>query len=759
MRVFKTSYRDRHGVQRESAKWYVEFRDHNEVIRRIPASTSKAASLELGRNIEKLVAYHRATGGQVDPSLQQWLNQLPRATFAALTRINLIEQRRSAAGITLEEHQRDFRASLQAKGNTGRHVDLVCGRLAAIIEGCGFRYWGDISAAKVQNYLAGLRTGENGISAQTFNFYLQAMKQFCRWMVKERRAAESPIAHLDALNTRTDRRHDRRALSQEELILLLEATEAGPVIAGCSGQERSLVYRLAVETGLRAGEIRSLTAASFELAGKVPVVKVKAAYSKNRTESNLPLRPATAGLIREHLKGLKTGVPVFVIPSRFHTGRMIKADLASARHRWIEAAKADAEELKRRQTSDFLAYVDHEGLVADFHALRHTFISNLAAGGVHPKTAQALARHSTFALTMERYSHTNRDTEIAALRTLPELPAPRNTAQNADSVLALCLAQKGGSCETQGDSGGLKNDKEAATQVTASPGNTSEISGGEGIRTPGTRKGTPVFKTGAINRSATPPGVDLGVYRIAGRLSGERTRGEFLAVLAGRHAEMVLEGGGEVGAVLEASHGGDDRHGVGGGSQQIGGPAEAQLTDALARGDAQCLLEVQFQHAPGDGDVVGDILHGDPLAGVGVDVALGGGEVGVGEGDDVGGLAFDEPAGRDQARGGAGAPAGHDRVEELCGFEADAFEVAVDGGDGELAVDGGRLIVVDAEDRDILRDAQAAFPAALGDSLGPAVIHAHDGDRRLELCDPLAGEVGDLQIRPVRAGRGVIALG
>jgi len=30
--------------------------------------------------------------------------------------------------------------------------------------------------------------------------------------------------------------------------------------------------------------------------------------------------------------------------------------------------------------------------VVDFHALRHTFIRSLAANGVHPKTAQTLAR-------------------------------------------------------------------------------------------------------------------------------------------------------------------------------------------------------------------------------------------------------------------------------------------------------------------------------------------------------------------------------
>lgn len=46
--------------------------------------------------------------------------------------------------------------------------------------------------------------------------------------------------------------------------------------------------------------------------------------------------------------------------------------------------------------------------VVDFHALRHTFITNLAQGGVHPKTAQAPARHSTITLTMDRSSHSSR---------------------------------------------------------------------------------------------------------------------------------------------------------------------------------------------------------------------------------------------------------------------------------------------------------------------------------------------------------------
>ncbi len=59
--------------------------------------------------------------------------------------------------------------------------------------------------------------------------------------------------------------------------------------------------------------------------------------------------------------------------------------------------------------------------MADFHSLRHTFISSLARGGVHPKIAQQLARHSTITLTMDRYSHTVIGELWDGLAVLPDL--------------------------------------------------------------------------------------------------------------------------------------------------------------------------------------------------------------------------------------------------------------------------------------------------------------------------------------------------
>jgi len=68
-----------------------------------------------------------------------------------------------------------------------------------------------------------------------------------------------------------------------------------------------------------------------------------------------------------------------------------------------------------------IAYVDESGRYADFHALRHTTGSLLAAAGVHPKVAQAIMRHSKVDLTLNRYSHVYAGQTSEAIKSLPDL--------------------------------------------------------------------------------------------------------------------------------------------------------------------------------------------------------------------------------------------------------------------------------------------------------------------------------------------------
>jgi len=321
----------------------------------------------------------------------------------------------------LLEHLLDFENALVARGNSEIHVEVVTARARRIIKGCGFKFYADITPSRVMDFLSELRkdtTNKRGISAQTFNFHLGAFKQFCKWMVKDRRATETAVAHLDGLNVRIDRRRDRRALAVGELTRLLETTRNGAVRCGMTGQARAVLYLVALETGLRSNELRSLTRGSFDLTTCPATVTVQANYSKRRRQDTLILREEVVAELRPILANLTPQMQVFRIPAdRKAAAALFRAD--------VEAAG--------------IAYRDDSGRVADFHALRHTFISNLAAGGVHPKTAQPLARHSTITLTMDRYTHSLHQDNLQALETLPNLANPgaggkingRNATRNA----------------------------------------------------------------------------------------------------------------------------------------------------------------------------------------------------------------------------------------------------------------------------------------------------------------------------------------
>ncbi len=83
-------------------------------------------------------------------------------------------------------------------------------------------------------------------------------------------------------NAREDVRHARRDLSDGELSLLIEGAYRGPESYGLSGPDRATAYRLALATGFRAEEIRSLTPESFRLDAPYPRIVLRPADEKAR---------------------------------------------------------------------------------------------------------------------------------------------------------------------------------------------------------------------------------------------------------------------------------------------------------------------------------------------------------------------------------------------------------------------------------------------------------------------------------------------
>lgn len=113
--------------------------------------TNRLATDELGRNVEKLVAFHSASGGHVAPDLQTWLVGIPKRIRERLIRIGLVDARRAAVSKPLGEHRDDFVAALRAKGTTKKHVALLASRLERVLNECGFREWTDVTGERFQN--------------------------------------------------------------------------------------------------------------------------------------------------------------------------------------------------------------------------------------------------------------------------------------------------------------------------------------------------------------------------------------------------------------------------------------------------------------------------------------------------------------------------------------------------------------------------------------------------------------------------------
>lgn len=214
----------------ESRKWYIEFIDAGGKRKRVPGYVDKDATNQKAAELEKQAA--REESGLID-------------------RFSHHRKR------PLKEHLEDFRKHLQAKNDTPKQVKQVCNRAAWIFKACRFETAPDLSAARVEDYLAERRAA--GLSIQTSNHYLGSIKSFTRWLVRDGRRVDYPLVHLGTLNVETDRRHDRRALPDEQFGALIEVTRTGQPFRKFSGSDRAMLYLTAAYTGFRKSELVSLS--------------------------------------------------------------------------------------------------------------------------------------------------------------------------------------------------------------------------------------------------------------------------------------------------------------------------------------------------------------------------------------------------------------------------------------------------------------------------------------------------------------------
>jgi len=402
MKVFKPTYKDKTTGETKTAQyWYIGFTDNRQIRHRLRAFTSKKSSERAALKIDELLS----SCGILSPDLQKWIEEIPEFMRQRFIDYELIENRRISENIgkLLLTHLEDFCEGLAADGRKEYYKNQTKRHIETILAGCQFKIWSDIDGNKVKTFLAKSR-GSDGYGERTYNSYLRAFKMFCAWLLREDRVAGSDPMKGHSLLKQTEFRKRRRALTLEEIQRLLEATEAAPERYNMTGHERALVYRLALQTGMRAGEIKSLTKASFDFEANPATVHVKPADTKGKRPADLILMKETVELLHEYLSNKEPQDKAFSMPHKSNTADMLQADLK------------DAE----------IPYTDDAGRDVDFHSLRHSFITNLARAGVHPSDAMALARHSTITLTMNFYTHTKRESLRKIINEQPDLTTGQN---------------------------------------------------------------------------------------------------------------------------------------------------------------------------------------------------------------------------------------------------------------------------------------------------------------------------------------------
>jgi integrase len=356
-------------VTKKSKKWYAVWRENGK-IKRQALCTDKGAAQKMLANL--LTNQEKGVAGLVD------------------------ETTRHMRG-PIEPHIVDFLAHLKTKG--------VCDEYYVERERCLRATVGkaetltDWTADKIEKFIAGLKK-----SARTKEIYRAAAFQFGTWCVKKRRLDRNPVENVTRPQGKTVRK--RRALSVAELQKLLDVTRVRPVHEFSTvrigpnkgkqvgklkpetrarlerlGWERSLIYKMAIYTGLRRGEVAALRVEHLHLEAKpFAWLQLPGEWTKNGEQARLLLIPSFSTELERWIKETRRreGDLLFAVPNEMVV--VMKKDL-----------KAAGIEFKV------------QGRQSDIHSLRMVCNTMLGQAGVSPRVRMLFMRHSDIQLTMDVY--------------------------------------------------------------------------------------------------------------------------------------------------------------------------------------------------------------------------------------------------------------------------------------------------------------------------------------------------------------------
>ncbi len=252
------------------------------------------------------------------------------------------------------------------------------------------RLWGETLELKTLGDMDGLlprveavlqEMADRGRAGKSIKNNVEAIVSFCNWGVIRGYLRENPLAKLGRIDITPRSRY--RALTIDETWRLLEVVP----------DYLRYTYILAMLSGLRANELRSLTRAHLDIRNSG--LRLEPCWTKNREPG---FQPLPQKFVKELVEFAESGI----VPQLY---QQFARTLVVPRDPLVFVNTHPARELDGFLRAAGIPKETPEGKVA-FHALRTSFVTLTYEAGATHKEAQELARHKTPGLTANVYGRT-----------------------------------------------------------------------------------------------------------------------------------------------------------------------------------------------------------------------------------------------------------------------------------------------------------------------------------------------------------------
>jgi len=363
MSVFKPKYRAKTGEPVQSKTWWCEFSYLGKRYRESAKTTRKTFALEYEKR--RRLDLERAFAGM--PAQQ-----------SARERIQSVSEVIKPYLETFPVNHRP-KSVVSAKGRL-KHVARLLGSVAL----------SNLTEQRILGYMSTRQ--DEGASGRTVNMEVQQLAQAIgrTWRVLWPR-----VRKLE------ENQDTGRALSPEEQGRLLEA------IPRVQSPMLGTFIRLALLTGMRSDEMRTLQWSQCDLARRV--VTVGRAKTSSGTGREIPMNDSLHAVLGAHASWYaarfgETRPAFYVFPWGSPQPSDPDRPTTSFKHAWGTLREA-------------------AGVACRLHDLRHAFCTRLAEDGTPESTMLSLMGHMSRAM-LEKYSHIRMKAKRAAVEaiTLPEIP-------------------------------------------------------------------------------------------------------------------------------------------------------------------------------------------------------------------------------------------------------------------------------------------------------------------------------------------------